>query len=263
MSNVAVIVLPARFPSNGDEPCVVTSSDVSGWSVNWSWARPPLGRSADARDSVLSDPLMLPTFHSPPPAPTGPADHTRAASIVREARTRRRNALMSDTSRNTANPASCVEWRLRVENVRQVFHRGVSCPQRSEAKALLDGGQDRGRVVLGVVDDEVATQARGDDQARDPGAGSPHVVRSGGAALPWGCHVVPLAAELVVGHDDHGVLAARAAVDRVEQAHEVVAAAALAGIAGVLVLQPDRLDEADRVEVAGLVRRAGQAEKGL
>src|SRR5262245_57057916 len=66
--------------------------------------------------------------------------------------------------------------------------------------------------------------------------------------------MVPLAAELVVGDDDHRVPRARGALDGADQVDEVVAAAADARIAGVLVLESDRLDEAHRVELAVPVR---------
>ena len=62
--------------------------------------------------------------------------------------------------------------------------------------------------------------------------------------------VIPLTAELVVGDDDHRVLRALAVLDRLEQVHEVVAAVGLAGVARMLVLLADRLDEADRLQVA-------------
>ena len=41
----------------------------------------------------------------------------------------------------------------------------------------------------------------------------------------------------------------------------MVAAAALAGVARMLVFQADRLDEAHRIQVAGCRRRMGQVEK--
>src|SRR5437867_13445491 len=89
-------------------------------------------------------------------------------------------------------------------------------------------------------------------------------MRAGRAALAGRRDVVPLAAELVVGDDDHRVLAAGAAPDRREQVDQVVAAAALAGVAGVLVLEPDRLDEAHRRDLAVLARRGDRfAERGL
>ena len=67
--------------------------------------------------------------------------------------------------------------------------------------------------------------------------------------------VVPLPAELVVGHDDQRAVGVRAVLDRLEQVDEVVAAGVLAGVAGVLVLRADRLDEADRLERAALAPR--------
>ena len=105
-----------------------------------------------------------------------------------------------------------------------------------------------------MVDDEFPAQARSNDQRRDARARAPLVVGSGGSALARRHDVVPLAAELVIGDDDHRVLAAGAVVDRREQLNQVVTAAALACVSGVLVLEPDRLHEADRVEVARLGR---------
>src|SRR6185369_776359 len=116
---------------------------------------------------------------------------------------------------------------------------------------MLDGGQDRGRVMRGAVDHEVALEVRRDDERWETRAGTPDVARTGRThAGRW--NVVPLTTELVVGHDDHGVLGALAAIDRGQERHEVVAAVRFAGIARMLVLLTDRLHEADRLEVAGL-----------
>src|SRR4029079_6821431 len=60
------------------------------------------------------------------------------------------------------------------------------------------------------------------------------------------------AAELVVGDDDHRVLRARGGHHGVDELDEVVGPRVLARVARVLVLRPDRLDEADRLELAGL-----------
>ncbi len=53
-----------------------------------------------------------------------------------------------------------VEGRLRKEHVRKVVDRRVPGTQRSQAVAVLDRSEDGGRVVLRVVDDEVALQTR-------------------------------------------------------------------------------------------------------
>ena len=103
-----------------------------------------------------------------------------------------------------------------------------------------------------MVDDEVPVQERRHDQGGDPRPGSPQVMRSGCPTLARRHRVVPLAAELVVGDHDHRVLAAAAVVDRLQEVDQVVAAAAFARVAGVLVLEPDRFDEAHRVELAAL-----------
>src|SRR5260370_6193695 len=132
-------------------------------------------------------------------------------------------------------------WK-RHENVRQIVDRRVPGTQRGQAVTVLDRREDRGRVVLRVIDHKVALQTRRDDQRGDPRAGSPLVVRARGSTLSRRGHMVPLTAKLVVGHYDHGVLTAAAVLDRLEQADQVVAAAGLAGVAGVLVLEPDRLD---------------------
>src|SRR4051812_14550233 len=75
----------------------------------------------------------------------------------------------------------------------------------------------------------------------------------GGRALAGRRDVVPLAAELVVGDDHHRALRAAAVLDRAEQVDEVVAARVLAGVAGMLVLRAERLDEADLLEPAAAV----------
>src|SRR5438105_15364148 len=114
---------------------------------------------------------------------------------------------------------------------------------------MLDGSQNRGGVVLRAVDDQVDGQPRGDDQSRNPGAGAPLIVRTSDAALAGRGHVVPLPAELVIGHHDHRVLAAGAALKIREQVNEVTTATALARVARMLVLEPDRLHEAHSIEL--------------
>ena len=81
--------------------------------------------------------------------------------------------------------------------------------------------------------------------------------------LAWRRDVVPRAAELVVGHDDHRVLRAAAALDRLQQRYNVLAAASHAGVAGVLVVRCDGLDEADRIELAGLRRGVCELDEFL
>src|SRR5437762_10534776 len=164
-------------------------------------------------------------------------------------------ARSSETARARPSRPSLSERELglycfRREHGGQIIHRPVARAERRQSVAVLDGRQDRGRVVLGVVDDKLSAQALRDDQRRDPRTGAPHVVRAGDAALSGRRDVVPLAAEFVVGDDDHGVALAGALVDHLEQLDEVVAAAILACVARVLILEPDWLDEADRVELA-------------
>src|SRR3954451_3110609 len=71
-------------------------------------------------------------------------------------------------------------------------------------------------------------------------------------------HVIPLTAELVVGDDDHRVLAAAAILDRPHQVDQMAASGSLAGVARVLVLRADRLHEADRSQVALALRRGSR-----
>src|ERR1700674_2654036 len=112
-------------------------------------------------------------------------------------------------------------------------------------ESMLDRREDRCGVVLGAIDHEVATKPRGNDQCRDPGSWTPDIVRSGGCALARRRNVVPLAAELVIGHDHHGVFAAGATLDGLDEVNQVIAAGGLTRVTGVLVLQTDRLDKAD------------------
>ena len=88
-----------------------------------------------------------------------------------------------------------------------------------------------------------APQQRRDHQRGDPGARPPPVRDAGPGRRR---HVVPLPAELVVGHHHRVCRAPAGRLDRLEQVDQVVAAGAVAGVAGVLVLLADRLDEADR-----------------
>src|SRR5215212_10232099 len=115
---------------------------------------------------------------------------------------------------------------------------------------MLDRGHDRRGVVLAVVHYEPAPEPGRDRERRDARTRTPRVVRTAAATLARRRHMVPLAAELVVGHDHHRVLAAPAPLDRLDQLDEVVAAVRLARVAGMLVLGSDRLDERDGAQPA-------------
>src|SRR4029079_5785661 len=103
-----------------------------------------------------------------------------------------------------------VERALRVVDVGQVVHGDIARGERRETKSSLYGRQNRGRGVLGVVDDEVTAKERRDHQQRNAGAGSPDVVRARSAALSRRGDVVPLPTELVIGDNDKCVLRASA-----------------------------------------------------
>src|SRR4029077_2522458 len=81
---------------------------------------------------------------------------------------------------------------LRGEDVREAVHGCVAGTERRKVPALLDRREDRGRVVLGVVDDLVASEERRDDERRDPRPGAPLVVRAGRPTLAGRRHVIPL-----------------------------------------------------------------------
>ena len=70
-----------------------------------------------------------------------------------------------------------------VERLEQVVDRRVARGERGQPEAPLDRGQDRGGVVLGVVDAEALAQPRRDHECRDAGARAPHVVWAAGRAL--------------------------------------------------------------------------------
>ena len=72
--------------------------------------------------------------------------------------------------------------------------------------------------------------------------------------------MIPLPAEFVIGDDDQRVLAVRPFDDRLDQINKVLTAFGFVGVAGMLVLLADRLDEADRLERAVL---RGLDELGL
>src|SRR5581483_11840493 len=57
--------------------------------------------------------------------------------------------------------------RLRGEDAGEVSDRRVAGAQRLELVAVLEGGQDRRRVVLDVVDDVRGGQERREDERRD------------------------------------------------------------------------------------------------
>ena len=133
---------------------------------------------------------------------------------------------------------------------------------RPQAEAVLDRGHDRRRVVRGVVDRERAAQAGRDRQRRDPGRGSHLVVRAGRRrALARRRDVVPLAAELVVGDDDHRVLRAGDRWTDCRRSTRWSEPGVLAGVAGVLVLGADRLDQAHRLEPAVPARARRRAPR--
>src|SRR5919199_1856825 len=118
-----------------------------------------------------------------------------------------------------------------------------SPPERVQVIALLDRGEDRRRVVLRVVDDEVPAQERRDDEGRDARPRAPLVVRAVRVSLAGRRNVIPLPAELVVRDDDQRVLGARAVPDQVEQLDQVRASLRFARVAGMLVLLAQRLHE--------------------
>src|ERR1700681_138606 len=115
---------------------------------------------------------------------------------------------------------------------------------------MLDRGQDRCRVVLRVIDHEVVAQTWCNDECRESSAGTPDIVRAGCAALAGRRHMVPLSAKLVIRDYDHGVVTAATALNGLEQADQVIAAADFAGVARVLVVLADWFHEADRLQLA-------------
>src|SRR5437763_4650765 len=93
----------------------------------------------------------------------------------------------------------------------KVMRSAVARADRGQVIEVLDGGQDRRRVVLGVIDREVTAEQRRDDDRGNPGPRSPLVVRARWAAgLTWWRDVVPAAAVLVVGEHDQRAPGARA-----------------------------------------------------
>src|SRR5260370_13118857 len=103
--------------------------------------------------------------------------------------------------------------------------------QRGQAVTVLDRREDRGRVVLRVIDHKVGLQTRRDDQPGDPRAGSPLVVRARGSTLSRRGHVVPLTAKLVVGHSDHVVLTPPALSVTLEKTKPMAVVPVLAALA--------------------------------
>src|SRR5208337_794476 len=87
------------------------------------------------------------------------------------------------------------------------------------------------------------------------GHGRDHDGRDAGAVTPAGVGVgrsdmVPAAAVLVVGDDDRGVRPVGAALDGMHDVGDVLLARQQVGVAGVLVVLANRLDEADGGQVA-------------
>ena len=89
----------------------------------------------------------------------------------------------------------------------------------------------------------IVFDAAADHQRGDARAGAEQIVDALCAAHAWWRDVVPLTTELVVGHDDQRVLALRSADNCLDQVDEVITAVRLAGVAGVFVLDAERLDE--------------------
>src|SRR2546421_12373564 len=114
-----------------------------------------------------------------------------------------------------------------------------------------------------MVDYVVACQEGRDNQGRDARPGAPFIVNTGRSTLTWWRHMVPLPAKLVVGHDNHGIFRAAAALDCLQQCHEMFASASLARVTRVLVLRRDRLDKADRIEFANIAGRVRKLDEFL
>src|SRR5262249_53138395 len=129
-----------------------------------------------------------------------------------------------------------------VEGVEEIVSAGVAGGEGGEVPAPLDELEDRGGVVLGVVD-EALLGGGGDDDGGDAQAGAPAVDHRRG-------DVVPGATVLVVGDDDRGVLPVGAVLDGADEVDGVLLALADVGVAGVLVVGAEGLDEGDRREGA-------------
>jgi hypothetical protein len=125
-----------------------------------------------------------------------------------------------------------------VEGVRQVVGGGVARAERGQPPAILDELQHRGRVVLGMINVPAPGVGRDDDR-RDARPRPPLI------ALRRR-DMVPAPAILVVGDDDRDVGPVGAVLDRANQVRDVLLSLDERGVAGVLVVRPERLDEGDR-----------------
>src|SRR6266576_4900951 len=146
--------------------------------------------------------------------------------------------------------------QLRLVDPRERVDGRIPRAEWLQLEPRLDRLEDRRRVVLGVIDAERVHEARCEHERGNARTRTEQVMRACDATLAgWG-HVIPLTAELVVGHDHHRVLRTRAALDRFQQRDEMGIAVRRRGVAGMLVLLADRLHEADSPEAAGLLPAA-------
>ena len=127
------------------------------------------------------------------------------------------------------------------DGVPQVVDRGVPARERRRARSCARSWPGstwcRRRVVHAGLRQRPPTGPA-------PGCGCPDPTSCAEGLPARRRDVVPLAAELVVGHDDQRVARPAGPLgDRLEQVDEVVAAVRLAGVARVLVLRAVRLDE--------------------
>src|SRR6266545_529175 len=122
-----------------------------------------------------------------------------------------------------------------IEGVGEPSGRGIASPQRRQSPALLDQLEDRGAVVLRMIDKALLGVGR-DDQGRHARARPPAVARGRG-------DVIPEPAILVIGDDDRGIGPGRALLHRLHQIGHVLLAARQVGIAGVFVVGAGRLDK--------------------
>ena len=201
-------------------------------------------------------------------SPTTAIGGADVAARLRAARARRpRRARWTAGSRSTARPeaARASGWTSRCR------HGPLLAPPEPDrdrsltaASREVSGRSPKARSMVAMIEvvsygvRSTRSACAGPARARAPGCGcsGPIVVRAPRAALAGRRTWSHCAAELVVGHDDQRVLR-RSGCPRPRAAGRRGGRSPcrLAGVAGVLVLRPDGLDEADRLEPAVPPRR--------
>ena len=121
---------------------------------------------------------------------------------------------------------------------REIVRRRIALAQGFEIPTPFDGPENRGRVIWRMIH-KAALGIRGDDDGGDARPRSPSVDDRRR-------DVIPASSVLVIGDDNERSVELGTVADGVHQFEHVLLALLQARVAGVFVVETQRLDERDR-----------------